>query len=208
MESENKLNESKSPNNEDVIDLISSKIKDILIENEPQNVNELKQIMSQNDKNGNNFAQYFIYIDNPDMIHAIFQKFKEVFNEEQFREILKSKDQLGRNLLQIAVCWQKDIKIFKILWTAFRDYSKSNDEFLNILKEVDSTKNNIFHIASGFSTSEVFEYMINELAKVASIQKIRELLSTFGSTNQNLFQTANHTNKSISFHASLWTIMH
>ena len=78
------------------------------------------------------------------MFKFVLRKVKENFNEDQLRQVLKSKGFNGRNLLHTAVTTCSDINFHKFLWKISFNSCRSDGEFLEILKEVDSENDNIF----------------------------------------------------------------
>jgi len=178
-----------------------------LLLNTFENREELKDLIMQGDKDGNNYVHCLIKFDKPEILELTFRKIKENFNDDQNEEILKSKGKFGRNLLQVAACCSKDIKTHQFLWKIFRDFYKSDQEFLEFLNQIDIENNNIFHLAAWFSSKEIFEFMIDELEKIASKEEIRNILRTLGMANRNLLQLAVINSKSIELHKYLWKII-
>jgi len=174
-----------------------------------ENREKLKEALINTDKMGNNFIHCMIAYTNVDLVAFTFKKLQEKFNENQFKEIINSKGLKERNLIQIAATFSKDIKTFKFLWTFFRNFYKSDEEFKIFLNKCDFHSNNIFHIAASYSSIDILEFMVDELEKFASKKEIRKILyslSTFA--NYNMFHSAAVNNKSVKIHISLWKIMH
>jgi hypothetical protein len=61
-----------------------------LLLNTFENLEELKDLILQTDKNGNNYVQHLIISDKPGIIEFTIQKFKKVFSIDQYEEILNS----------------------------------------------------------------------------------------------------------------------
>lgn len=170
-----------------------------------ENLDEFKKFVLQKNKFFDNFLHFSIFKSKPELTKLAINEFKGIFNNDQFKEILNSKGYKGMNLLQRAASATNDIKIHQVLWKILQDFYNSNEEFLNFLYEVDNLGNNIFHIVVNFSTIEIFEFMIQKLEEIASVDKIKVLLNLKGNSNQNLLQTAAKQNKSVEFHEHLWT---
>jgi len=64
---------------------------------------ELKDLIIQKDYYKNNFIHYLVINNNTGVSELIFTKLKEIFNNDQFSQILRSKGQYDRNILQVAV---------------------------------------------------------------------------------------------------------
>jgi len=166
---------------------------------------DLKNIIMQKNENKNNYVHLLVMCNKPEIINFKFTKIKEKFNDDQYEQILRSKGNLGRNLLQKAAGSSKDIKTHQILWNIFRDTYKSNKEFMEIINDVDEDNNNVFRIAACFTSKEIFEFMMNELEKIASKKEIINILKTIGFAKRNLLQSAAMLNKSADLHEFLWT---
>jgi len=159
---------------------------------------ELKDFILQKDEHNNNFIHLLVVYNTADMIEFTIQKLKVHLSESDYHEILRSKGQFGRNLLQVAVICTKEVKTHQNLWKNLRDSCKSNEEFLEMLYE---NGQNILHLAIESSSSELFEFMIQELEKVASRFEIKKLLNE---QNQNLLHLAAGWSKSLETHEILW----
>jgi len=168
---------------------------------------DLKKLLSEKVKNGNNFVHLLVAYNTADVIEFTIQKLKEHLSEPDFQEILTSKGQFGRNLLQIATVNSKEVKTHQILWKKLRDSCKSDEEFLEILAQVDDQENDVFNLASSSTTSDVFEFMEGELVKITSSDKVRKLFIKLGLGDQNLLQAASRQNKSSELHKTLWKII-
>ncbi|XP_070504717.1 uncharacterized protein [Chironomus tepperi] len=171
------------------------------------NNDELHQLLHIKDDNGNNFIHILMHFNTAEVIELALQKIKENLNDSHYQEILRSKGESGRNLLHLATVSSKEVKTHQILWKTFQDFCNSNDEFLEILREVDHEGNDVFNIAAIFTTGEVLQFMINELRRFASREEIRKLLKTLGFANRNLLQNAPVQNKCLELHEALWEII-
>ena len=125
------------------------------------------------------------------------KQFKQNFTEIQNREILKSKGYMERNLLHLAAVSSKNIKIFQILC--------ENCSNLDIFKDLDVNNMRIFLLAVQFATSEIFDFLIQQLDKVESQTEIKKILNNWNIKNLNLLQLAAKDNKNLELHKSLWT---
>jgi len=178
-----------------------------LLLNTFENQKDLLDLIMQEDEDGNNYVQCLLIRNKPEILEFSFEKIKEKFSNDQYEQILRSRGYRGRNLLHKAAFESKDIKTHKILWKIFQEFYKSDEIFLEILKEVDGENSNVLHIATAFTSKEIFEFMIQELEKIASNEEIRNILDKLGIENRNLLQSAARQNESIEFHEYLWTIM-
>jgi len=167
---------------------------------------EMKKLSYEKNKNGHNFIHLLIIYNTADVIELTIQKLKKTLSESDYQEILRSKGQNGRNLLQYAGCNSKEVKTHKILWQTIRDSCKNKEFFLEILREVDEHGSDVFNLAASFTTAEIFEFMAEELAKIASRDEIRKLFIKLGDGNRNLLQAAAAKNKSLELHKVLWKI--
>ncbi|KAL7013418.1 hypothetical protein ACKWTF_015382 [Chironomus riparius] len=113
--------------------------------------------------------------------------------------ILLSKSHFNRNLLHVAANCSSNVESHKVLWTIYQKFLKSDQQFLDIFKEVDDLSRNVFHIAAASSTNEVFNFMIEELEKLTTNNKIKIFLSSFCDKRTNLRQLAAKENKSLEF---------
>lgn len=168
---------------------------------------ELKTLIMHKDFASNNFIHNLVFYDNLEIIKLTFDKFYQIFNKNQFDEILKSRGFSGRTVLQIAACDVKNVDTHKFLWKALKDICESNHEFLKFLKNNDDEDGNIFHHAAALSTSEIFQFIINEVSKIASHAVIKDLLCPLSKQNQNLLQMAQIQNKCVKHHETLWNVI-
>jgi len=172
-----------------------------------KNREELKNLLSAKDKDGSNFIHLLVAYNTANIIELTMNQLKENLRESEYQDILRSKGEFGRNLLQLAVCNSKEVKTHQILWTSVRDTCKSDEEFLEIIKDVDKEGDNILNLAAAFTTGEIFEFIEKELAKIASRDEIRKLFIKLGRENRNLLQAAAGQNKSLELHRILWKIL-
>ncbi|KAL7012930.1 hypothetical protein ACKWTF_015110 [Chironomus riparius] len=178
-----------------------------LEENITRSCAELKKLMFKINQNGNNFVHLLVIYNKSNVIDFTINKLKRSLSKSDYQEILKSKGQFGRNLLQLAAANSKEVKTHRILWKELRDSCKSDDVFLEILKEVDEEGNNVFHLAAAFTTSEEFEFMISELEKLKNDKETKKVLNSFGLANKNLLQSAAIDNKSLETNQKIWKII-
>ncbi|XP_070504898.1 uncharacterized protein [Chironomus tepperi] len=139
-----------------------------------------------------------------EVIEYTLQKIKEILNDSDCQEILRSKGQQGRNLLHRAAVSSKEVKTHQTLWQIFRNSCNSDDKFLEILQEVDDDGSNILNLVTTFSTGEIFQFMIIELNSFASREEIRKWLRSLGYANRNLLQSAAQQNTCLELHEILW----
>ena len=92
------------------------------------------------------------------------------------------------------------------MWKILQDFYKQ-DEFLDILKEVDDTSSNILQITACFSSKKILKFILKELEKIMSKIEIQNFLSILGISRKNLLQLALTQNKSASLHRCLWKII-
>jgi len=172
-----------------------------------ENKEKLKDLILKKNFYENNFLHILVTKDNPDIIEFTLKTLKSHFSDKEFREILQTRGELGRNLLQITAKNGKNLKIHQILWKIFREFSKPDQEFLELIKEVDKTGRNVLHIAASASTAAIFDFMITSLEKVSEIGEIKNLLGTFGYCEENILHAATGRNKSLELHQKLWEVI-
>ncbi|XP_070497113.1 uncharacterized protein [Chironomus tepperi] len=170
------------------------------------NRQDLKNFILLTDNRKNNYVHDLVENSkNQYIIESIFNIFRDNFNETEFQEIFKPKGRFQRNLLQTAAFGSKGLEIQKILWKILRNVNKSDKEFFEVLKEVDGTGESLILNTVKCSSSDVLEFLIEELENVATHDEIRELLSNLDRYRQNLLQAAVWRNKSWKLHIILWT---
>ncbi|XP_070508192.1 uncharacterized protein [Chironomus tepperi] len=166
--------------------------------------NELMDFL-QNDSYNYNFVNELVRSNrNPAIIKWTFQLIKDKLTDAQLREILKSKNWMEMNLLQSAAYESNSDEVLQFLWELFRDFFESDEKFLKMLKEGVGIRKNILHIVAENSSIEVFEFMIQELEKLASIDDIKEMLNNCSKWNRSLLHSASRLNKSLELHQTLW----
>jgi len=158
---------------------------------------ELKDFVLQKDTEGLNFVYKLV---SRNINQAIFEWtikiLNETFEKAQFQEILQSKNWNEMILLKYAA---------RSSSSEVQYLCGTNEKFLEMLNESAGTGQNIFQMVVFYSSSEVFEFMIQELEKIASRDKIKEILKrTNRRENQNLLQLAAMSNRSLELHKSLW----
>jgi len=162
---------------------------------------ELKELILQKNTYRNNFVHILMGCNkNPAIIELTFKILKENFGDAQFQEILNSKGQNEMNLLQTAA-YESDT--IEVAWKIFRDFCETDENFIKMLKEIDEDERNILQIAAN-SSSKVFEYLIQELEKIASRGGIKEMLSHKDKKDKSVLQTAAIGIKSSELHKFLW----
>lgn len=169
-----------------------------------ESLEELRCFILENN-HGNNFVHRLVARNDPEIIEFTINLMKEKFDKIQFKKIVKSTNKDGQNLLHAVAYFIKEIQVHQVLWKALFSSCQNESEFLEILKIVDNNNQNVLNIAAIYSTSEIFELMINELEKVASNFEIKNFLSHLGNLNQNLMQSAT-SKKSIKMQSTIWTI--
>ncbi|KAL7048028.1 hypothetical protein ACKWTF_003186 [Chironomus riparius] len=172
-----------------------------------KNCIELFNLLSEVDRDNDNYIHLLIIFNKSDVIEFTIKMFKENLNSSQYQEILKSNRMLKINLMQKAIRDSKELKLHQILWKTFQDECKSKEEFLEILGEINEFGSNMFDVTASFTSVEIFNFMVEELAKVASNYKIKNLFNNLDFERQNLLQTANARNKFLEFHANIWKII-
>jgi len=166
---------------------------------------ELKDFIIQKDKWGYNFVHALVTRNDLSIVRTTFEILKQNFSEAQFQEILKLKSENEMNLLQAAAHGLAFIENFPFLWKLFRDCCENDEKFLEMLKEVDNCEQkNILHMAAENSSSEVFDFIIEELEKIASRSGIKEMLRNSDKENKNLLQIASNYYTSSELHKTLW----
>jgi len=114
-----------------------------------ENREELKDFLLQNNKDGNNFVHELVFRNkNPEIIEWTIKMLKENFNDSQFQEIIQSKGQYNRNLLQCTANGRQKIETFEFLWEFFHNFCKSEQGFWDVVKEVDESGKNILNYAT------------------------------------------------------------
>lgn len=167
---------------------------------------KLNILINQKDNDGFNFVHLLIKINKPEVLELIIIKLKNNFSEIEYQNILNSQDSLRKNLLQHAAVSTKELKTHQILWKIVQDSSRSHKEFLDFVTEMDKNSNQLLHTAACFTSREIFEFMIHELQKIASIERIKHILEPLGMADRNLLQLAASYNKSLEFHEFLWNL--
>ncbi|XP_070491153.1 uncharacterized protein [Chironomus tepperi] len=172
-----------------------------------KNKEELKNFMLQVDENGRNFIHFLVISNkNPAIIEMTMKMLEINFTDVQFRQIMKSKGELKRNLLQIAACRPKPLEIHQILWTYFKILFISNQEFSKILLELDDQQETVFSTAAHFSSADVLDFMIEELEKVTLRDQIKKMLTNINAGSKNLLQIAAYDNNDKHVHECLLKI--
>jgi len=171
------------------------------------NREELKNLIIQKDKEGNNFIHLILSKNKIDIIEFTFRVIKDIFDDCQYLEIIKSKNSSDKNLLQLSLQESIDIEITQFIWRVLKNSRKSDQEFLVYIKEVDGENMNIMNICAENSAIEVFQFLIGELEKIATLEDICQLLRNVNKNQRNLLQLAVVKKQSLNFLTYLWEIM-
>jgi len=173
-----------------------------LLTNTFDNKEELKDFLLQKDFN---FIHDLIEKDeDPATIELILNILKNYFTASQFQEILLQKHKRDRNLLQMAGFKSKKLQTHQFLWQLYRDFFKDDQEFLDVIKQVDFFGNNIIQIAVYELPNEFFDFMMNELEKDPKPNEIVKILSNINKWNRNVLQSESKWTKSAELHENLW----
>ncbi|KAL7013415.1 hypothetical protein ACKWTF_015381 [Chironomus riparius] len=175
-----------------------------LLENIFENRMELKNLIMQKDQNDNNYVHCLVMSNIPKYIKYALHKLQKIFKGDQYEEILISRGSNGRNLLHLVTNEARDTEIQRLIWDTYRNLSKTNEKFLDVLKEVDNDGTSMFHIAAGLPKPETFNYIVKEAEKIASQEDLKNTLSTIGFNGKNLLQLAAKPNKSVDFDHNFW----
>jgi len=105
-----------------------------------ENREDLKDLIMQNDKNKTNYVHCLVQSNEADVIEFSFKKLREVFNDEQYEEILNSKGYANRSLFQSA------LEVHQTLWKIYREYFNDSQMF-DIIKYTDDFGNIILTYA-------------------------------------------------------------
>lgn len=167
-----------------------------------QDREKLQHLLLQKDDEGYNPIQLIVIYNNSYVIEFTIQFLMEIFSFDKFLKVINSEDEIRRNLLQIAVNSRKDLKSFKFLWRTFQDFC--DKDFLKIIQKVDKNSNNLLHGAAKSSTNETWEFIIEELEKIASRDEIRTILGSTGDQYENILQITATNNKNLKLHEVLW----
>ncbi|CAG9805191.1 unnamed protein product [Chironomus riparius] len=174
-----------------------------------ENKEELKDLILKKDVKGNNFLDNLIIGRvKTEIIEFTFEVLDKNFNTLQIQELFESqKNQKIVFFKKIKKEFQ-NFNTFQSLWKIFRYLNnKKNKDILEILREVNEDDSNFIHIAAGNSSSEVFEFIFNELETIASNVEIKEIILTNGFRNGNLLHEATLKNESLKLHEKLWQIV-
>ncbi|CAG9802065.1 unnamed protein product [Chironomus riparius] len=186
-----------------------------LLLNTFKNRENLIKLISQKDKNGNNFVHLLVmHANSKIMLEFIFNNIKDNVSAIEYQNILQSKGNCNKNLIQLAVCFSKEIENIELVIGSLKKYyyenflqSKACEKLLKFFTKEDVQKNNVFHHAVCFSTSKIFTLLIEEFKKLSSDENLRMTLNKLGFAKQNLLQKAVVQNTSLEFHVNLWTII-
>lgn len=156
---------------------------------------------------GENFVHALVRKNkNPTVIEFTLMNFKQIFNDTQYKEILKSTSGYETCLLRSAVCCSNSVEVHRILWRLFREIFNSDRELFNILTKIKPDEISFLEAAMLYTTGEVFEFIFGELEGIGSTEEIRALLSSLGCLNRNLLQLASWSNENLNLHDTLWKI--
>lgn len=169
---------------------------------------ELMNLLLKKDINGHNFTHNLLIFNRSNVICPTFEKLQQVLDEDNYERLLKLKTLNGDNLIHLNIINKFGLTYLKILWEIFEKSCDSSMQFLDILRERNDEKNNIFQLVARFATStEVFEFMIDEFEKITTKDEIKLLLMNKNISNRNLLQSAVKQNESLICHEYLWEII-
>ncbi|KAL7012091.1 hypothetical protein ACKWTF_014623 [Chironomus riparius] len=172
------------------------------------NREELMDMILKIDQNDHfNFIHNFI----SNKLNAIavefnFKMLKETFTEAQYTAIISSKGPKTSNVLQTAAINSNSIEIHQILWKIIRESCKTDQEFLIILMDVDAVGRNILRLCAESNSSEIFEFFINELEKIASNEEIKKMMSHLDNNQVCLLQGLSMKNKDPKLLDTVWLV--
>ncbi|KAL7011073.1 hypothetical protein ACKWTF_014075 [Chironomus riparius] len=173
-----------------------------LLSNSFDNKEELKDFLLQKDFN---FIHDLVEKDEePSIVELTLNILKTYFTASQFQNILLLKHKRDRNLLQMAGFKSKKLQTHQFLWQLYRDSFKDDQDFLDVIKQVDFFGNNIIQIAVYELPNEFFDFMMNELEKLSRPDEIVKILSNINNWNRNVLQSESKWTKSAELHANLW----
>jgi ankyrin repeat protein len=144
---------------------------------------------------------------NTNVIKFTFNILKSNLSDEEFKEILKLRSKLGRNLFHTAAVSSRNIIVHEFLWKFFQDSFKSEQEFLEIIMQKDSYGLNVLHFVAMVSTAEIFDFIIKTLEESSIKSKIKSLFSNLNNCGENILHSALSGNKSLKLHQILWKIV-
>lgn len=174
---------------------------------------ELKNLILLTNENGESMIYFLVtYNKSVETFEYIFKSLKDIFGEDKFEEILKSKDKYGKNLLCNAMNFQQFINnesshdSIPYLWNYFKNLFKNDAEFLKYIMDVDNNGNNILHNILSLYSFENFKFTFQEIEKIASKDDIKNLLSNCDNFHkQNILQAVSFV-ESVDFHLFIWEI--
>jgi len=121
---------------------------------------ELKDIIMQNNENETN----------PAMFDFVIRKITENFNNNQCAQILRSKGQFDRSLLQVVEDKSNDINQFESVWKNFQKYLDPLEIF-DLIIDVDENGDNILLNAMKFKSSDICEFIFDEIKGILDLNK-------------------------------------
>jgi len=152
---------------------------------------ELKEFVLQKNKDGNNFIHELVLSNNnQEIIEWTIKMLKENFNDSQFQEIIQSKGQYNRNLLQCTANGSHKIEIFEFLWEFFHNFCKSEQDFWDVVKEVDEGGSNILNYATLNSHVDTLNFLIEKFEQKCSNEEIKIMLRNSDKFNRSLLHTS------------------
>jgi len=170
---------------------------------------EIREILRNLDDGNKNLLQAASEYNKSSEFHkTLWKTFHKYFEKSEIVEFIKHVDKYGNNLLHIAVEWNTE-EIVELTWNKIKSFL-NHDEQVEYLKLKGKDGQNILHIAISNSNSpnEVFEFLIQELEKIASRDEIREMLRNLDNYNKNLLQAASRRNISSELYKTLWKTFH
>jgi len=128
---------------------------------------ELKDLIMQKDYFKNNFIHYLVCNNNTDVYKLIFTKLKEVFNNDQFSQILKSKGQYERNLLQAA---SNNFDQLQSVWKNFPEYLDPLEIF-DMIMHIAENGDSILINAIKLKSIDICEFIFIEIKRILDLSK-------------------------------------
>jgi len=151
---------------------------------------ELKDLILQKDIHGNKFFHLLICHNRySEIIEWTFKMLKENFDDSSYQEFIQSREKDNRNILHNAALEKQSSIIFKFLFENFHNSCKSEQEFLEVLKEVDEGGKNILRCATWKSTTYIFYFLMEELEKNYLDDEIKKMLSSFDKNSRSLLHS-------------------
>lgn len=152
---------------------------------------ELKELISEPDENGNNFLHILVAFADKDILTHTLRQLEKIFvDKNELKKLLTIKGFRDRNLITKAVDYFKTVKPDDqiVLWQFLRKVF--GDDFKIFLDDRDTYNDNILHTIASFSTTEILKSFIEFLESFMSENEIKYYLGLGGRYDQNLRQRA------------------